>query len=36
MGRIVAGLIGLAWSVASIFVIPILVRENVDANHSGF
>lgn len=32
VGRIVAGLIGLAWSVASIFVIPILVRENVDAN----
>jgi len=27
LGRLVAGLIGLAWSVASIFAIPILVRE---------
>jgi hypothetical protein len=27
LGRFVAGLLGLAWSVASIFVIPILVRE---------
>ena len=26
-GRIVAGMIGLAWSVASIFAIPVLVRE---------
>jgi hypothetical protein len=27
LGRIVAGFIGLAWSVAAIFAIPILVRE---------
>jgi hypothetical protein len=27
VGRIVAGLIGLAWSAASIFAIPILVRD---------
>lgn len=27
LGRIVAGFIGLAWSVASVFVIPMLVRE---------
>ena len=27
IGRLVAGLIGLAWSVASVFAIPILVRE---------
>jgi hypothetical protein len=27
LGRLVAGLIGLAWSMASIFAIPILVRE---------
>ncbi len=27
LGRLVAGLIGLAWSVASIFAIPILVRD---------
>lgn len=27
VGRLVAGLIGLAWSVASVFAIPILVRE---------
>jgi hypothetical protein len=27
VGRLVAGLIGLAWSVASIFAIPILARE---------
>jgi hypothetical protein len=26
-GRIVAGLVGLAWSVASVFVIPILARD---------
>src|SRR5215469_4694417 len=27
LGRLIAGMIGLAWSVASIFAIPILVRE---------
>jgi hypothetical protein len=27
VGRLIAGLIGLAWSVASIFAIPILARE---------
>jgi hypothetical protein len=27
LGRVVAGAIGLAWSVASIFAIPVLVRE---------
>jgi hypothetical protein len=32
VGRLVAGLIGLAWSVASIFAIPILARETAFAN----
>src|SRR5437762_1990954 len=32
VGRLVAGLIGLAWSVASIFAIPILARENSFTN----
>ena len=32
IGRIVAGLIGLAWSVASVFVIPILARDPELAN----
>jgi Family of unknown function (DUF6159) len=32
VGRIVAGLIGLAWSVASIFAIPILARETTFSN----
>jgi hypothetical protein len=32
VGRIVAGLIGLAWSVASIFAIPILARETAFSN----
>lgn len=32
LGRLVAGLIGLAWSVASIFAIPILVRETAISN----
>jgi hypothetical protein len=32
LGRIVAGMLGLAWSVASIFAIPILVREPELAN----
>lgn len=27
VGRLVAGLLGMAWSVASIFAIPVLVRE---------
>jgi hypothetical protein len=32
LGRLVAGFIGLAWSVASIFAIPILVRETSISN----
>jgi hypothetical protein len=32
IGRLVAGVIGLAWSVASIFAIPILVRETSVSN----
>lgn len=32
LGRLVAGLIGLAWSVASIFAIPILVRDTSTTN----
>ena len=32
LGRIVAGFIGLAWSVAAIFAIPILVRDTSVAN----
>jgi len=32
VGRLVAGLIGLAWSVAAIFAIPILARETVFSN----
>lgn len=32
LGRLVAGIIGLAWSVASIFAIPILVRETSLSN----
>ena len=32
LGRLVAGVIGLAWSVASIFAIPILVRETEVSN----
>lgn len=32
LGRLVAGMIGLAWSVASIFAIPILVREPALSN----
>jgi hypothetical protein len=31
-GRIIAGLVGLAWSVASVFVIPILARDPTLAN----
>ena len=32
VGRLVAGVIGLAWSLASIFAIPILVRETSISN----
>src|SRR5260370_355020 len=32
VGRLVAGVIGLAWSVASIFAIPILVRDTFISN----
>ena len=32
VGRIIARFVGLAWSVASIFVIPILVREEATVN----
>jgi len=32
VGRLIAGLIGLAWSVASIFAIPILARETAFSN----
>jgi hypothetical protein len=32
VGRIIARLIGLAWSIAAIFVIPILVRDEQTAN----
>jgi hypothetical protein len=32
VGRLVAGMIGLAWSLASIFAIPILVRETSISN----
>lgn len=32
VGRIVMGLIGLAWSIASVFVIPVIVRDPETAN----
>jgi len=32
IGRIIGRLIGLAWSVAAVFVIPIIVREEGNAN----
>ncbi len=32
MGRLVAGFVGLAWSVASIFALPILVRDPTVSN----
>lgn len=32
LGRIIAGFIGLAWSVSSVFVIPVLIREEPTAN----
>jgi hypothetical protein len=32
VGRIIARLLGIAWSVASVFVIPIIVRDEQSAN----
>ncbi len=32
VGQIIGGLIGLAWSVASVFVIPVIVREESTSN----
>ena len=32
VGRLVAGVIGFAWSVAAIFAVPILVREDSTSN----
>ena len=32
VGRLVMGLIGFAWSVASIFVIPVIIREKESSN----
>jgi hypothetical protein len=32
LGRVVTGLIGIVWSVACIFIIPVLVREEQTAN----
>ena len=32
VGRLVARLIGLTWSIASVFVIPLMVREGQDAS----
>lgn len=32
VGRIIARIIGVAWSIASIFVIPVLAREEENAN----
>ncbi|HXT12886.1 MAG TPA: DUF6159 family protein [Candidatus Angelobacter sp.] len=32
VGRITAGLIGVAWSIASVFVIPVIVRDQATAN----
>ena len=32
VGRWIMGLIGLAWSVASIFIIPVIIREEKSAN----
>jgi hypothetical protein len=32
VGQIIGGLIGLAWSVASVFVIPVIVREEKASN----
>lgn len=35
LGRLIAGLIGLAWSTAAIFAIPIIVREHSVSNPFG-
>lgn len=35
-GRIVVRLIGLAWSIASVFAIPVIVREGTSANPVNF
>src|SRR5258708_2381449 len=32
VGRIIGRLIGIAWSVAAVFVIPVIVREEQNAN----
>jgi len=32
VGRIIGGLIGLAWSIAAVFVIPVIVTEEGNAN----
>jgi len=32
VGRLIARLLGLAWSVAAVFVIPVIVREEQNAN----
>lgn len=32
IGRIVVGLIGVAWSIASVFAIPVIIREEPTAN----
>jgi hypothetical protein len=32
IGRLISGLIGLAWSVASVFAIPVLIREQPTCN----
>src|SRR5262245_4290728 len=32
VGRIIGGLIGLAWSIAAVFVIPVIVTEEQNAN----
>jgi hypothetical protein len=32
VGRIIARFIGMAWSIAAVFVIPIIVREEQNAN----
>ncbi len=32
VGRIIMGLIGTAWSIASVFVIPVIVRDEESAN----
>lgn len=32
VGKIIAGIIGVAWSIASVFVIPVMVRDEGTAN----